>query len=127
MSEPAATDQSVLMWAANIAIGILYALFGFTYYQIRQSKSEAVLIAEGVRSELLRAAAASERAVDVLREETNRRWEQAQRDRDTIRTDNRKNHEENAARVDRLIERMADLATRGEVMPFVTGRRGAGE
>lgn len=126
MSEPTASDSYVLFALGAVQTAVI-ALVGYIFKSIRQSRLDAEKIAENVRAELLRADAKSVDAMQTMREEFNRRWNESRADRDVIRQENRQNHAENSERFERMLDRIANLPTRSDLLGWREARHDSGD
>ena len=95
-------------------------------------------VAETVKHDLtqavISAAAIRDRETDAFRAQMDARFRQmddrfdrGDTERDFIREENRRNHAENAGRLDRIMERMANLATRADVQDMKGARHDTGD
>ena len=115
MSTGSPPDQSYVLYLFQAAVALLYALFGFTYYQIGQSKKDAIQTALDVRRELLATADIERQSLTIRiqehRDDLEKIWGEIQQNRRV----SSEQHAKMSDQINGVSERLAHLPTREEI------------
>lgn len=103
MSDPS-SDQPLIIWALGAAQAAISAILAYVFISIRQTRTDAEHVAEGVRTELLRSTASSDAKLETMRREFADRMAEGREDRNALRLD-----------IKEIMNRLSNVATREEI------------